>query len=369
MPFWSVPSSSAAPPAEVKPRSAAAKRRRWSAVGREPSASSAGVLKALSFALPLLAWCAISYVPWLWHPLVRVTEVGGSTFLQAGMRMDKQAYADENARLAAAGLPLADGRPANPVFLPAPHDVGRALYTAFTAEPRRGEKRLHESLLHSISIIASGFAIAAVIGVPLGLACGVWPVAARLIEPCIDFVRYMPPPVFGALALAVLGINDEPKIAIIVIGIFFNLILVVANTTRLVDRNLIEAAQTLGCSNRWLVTRVVIPAVLPNLYNDLRILLGVGWCYLTVAEMIGASSGISLFINQQGKYRNYDNVFAGIVVIGLVGLITDQLLAFLGRFLFPWQGRGNGRAATALWRTLIWVPNGAWRLVAGRQTP
>ena len=328
---------------------------------------ASAVLKALSFILPLLAWCAISYLPWLWHPLVRVDEAGGSSFLQPGMRMERGAFAAENARLTSAGLPVAKGIAANPVFLPAPHEVAVALYTAFTAEPRRGERRLHESLAHSIGIIAMGFAIACTVGVPLGVACGVWPSASRLIEPFVDFVRYMPPPTFGALALAVLGINDEPKVAIIVIGILFNLILVVANTTRQVDRNLIEAAQTLGAGNRRLVTRVVIPAILPNLYNDLRIFLGVGWTYLTIAEMVGASSGISLFINQQGKYRNYDNVFAGIAVIGLVGLITDQLLAFLGRFLFPWQGHANGRAAITVWRLLVWAPAGAWRLLGRRR--
>jgi ABC-type proline/glycine betaine transport system permease subunit len=85
---------------------------------------------------------------------------------------------------------------------------------------------------------------------------------------------------------------------------------------------------------------VIVPGILPNLYNDLRILLGWAWTYLIVAELIGATSGISYFIQQQGKYRNYDKVFAGIIVIGVVGLVTDQVLAYLARHLFPWQGTG-----------------------------
>jgi NitT/TauT family transport system permease protein len=112
---------------------------------------------------------------------------------------------------------------------------------------------------------------------------------------------------------------------------------VVANTTRQLDRALIEAAQTLGASDRRLLTRVVVPGIVPNLYTDLRVLLGWAWTYLIVAELIGASSGISWYINQQGKYRAYDNVFAGIIIIGLIGLVTDQALAWLGRRLFPWS--------------------------------
>ncbi len=343
-------------------------RSSWFAVRRDLSPRRSALLTALSFLIPLGLWSLISYTPWIWHPLMVVTEPGESTAFSAGMRVPKAAYAEENAKLVADGKQPLSGTPANPVFLPAPHQVATAAWRAFTAEPRRGDKSLGQSLWHSITIILWGFGIAAGIGVPLGIACGVWAFSSRLVEPVIDFVRYMPPPTFGALALAILGIDDEPKVAIIVIGIFFNLTLVTANTTRQVDRGLIEAAQTLGAGNRRLVTRVVVPAVLPNLYNDLRIALGVGWTYLTIAEMVGAGSGISLFINQQGKYRNYDNVFAGIVVIGIVGLITDQVLAFAGRFLFPWTGTQNGAISSALWRAVWWAPRTAWTLATRRRS-
>ena len=82
--------------------------------------------------------------------------------------------------------------------------------------------------------------------------------------------------------------------------------------------------------------------ILPKLYRDLRILLGWAWTYLIVAELIGASSGISYFINQQAKYRNYDNVFAAIAMIGIIGLTTDQVLGLIERFLFPWERGSRG---------------------------
>ena len=160
---------------------------------------------------------------------------------------------------------------------------------------------------------------------------------ARLSEPFIEFFRYLPAPAFGALAVAVLGIYDAPKVAIIFIGTFFQQVLVVANTTRRLDGSLVEAAQTLGASRRQLLFKVVVPGIVVDLYTDLRILLGWAWTYLIVAELVGTTTGITYFINQQARYRNYPNVYAGIMIIGLIGLGSDLLLARLGRHLFPWQ--------------------------------
>lgn len=337
----------------------------WFAIRKELSGRRSSLLKVMSFLLPLALWAAVSYVPWIWHPMVKITDPGGSDFLEVGMRLDRQEFLTENELLAEEGQPPALGVSANPIFLPAPHEVFRALYTSFTTEPRRpNEPWLHESLWHSIQIIFWGFVIASAIGVPLGILCGTFAFFSRLAEPFVDFIRYMPAPAFGALAIAVVGITDAPKIAIIFIGTYFQMVLVVANTTRLLDVSLIEAAQTLGARGRKLMTRVIIPGILPNLYNDLRILLGWAWTYLIVAELIGASSGISYFINQQGKYRNYDNVFAGIIIIGVVGLFTDQVLGYLAKFFFPWQSQGATAKQRRLARVVTFVP----RKVAGLVT-
>lgn len=295
-----------------------------------------------SFLLPLVVWCAVSYLPFLWHPLVRITEPGGVSMFKQGSLVEKEVFRFENEKMADEGKPQALGTPANPVFLPAPDQVLTALYRSFTTPPRRtGEKWLHESLWHSIQIIFWGFTLSSLIGVPLGILCGVFGVISKLTEPVVDFTRYMPAPAFGALAVAVLGIYDAPKIAIIFIGTFFQQVLVVANTTRKLDPALIEAAQTLGATRPRLVLQVVLPGILVDLYNDMRILLGWAWTYLIVAEYIGASSGITYFINQQAKYRIYDNVFAAIVIIGIIGFSTDRLLAWLGPWFFPWSRKAR----------------------------
>lgn len=314
----------------------------WLAIRKPITGIRSVVLKVLAFLIPLSIWCAVSYSPHVWHPQMEVTDAGDSSFLQPGMRLEKQAFAEANAALIAENKKPALGEPANPVFLPAPHEVVRAFYAAFMTPPvRKGDPWLHQSLAHSAMTIFVGFLLAAILGVPLGILCGTFDFFAKLSEPFIDFIRYMPAPVFGALMVAILGIDDGPKIAIIFIGTFFNLVLVVANTTRSLDPALLEAAQTLGTSRLGLIVHVVVPGIIPGLFRDIRILIGSAWTFLTVAELIGAMSGLSYFINQQGKYRHYDNVFAGIIMIGMVGFICDQLLAFLETILFPWQANAN----------------------------
>jgi NitT/TauT family transport system permease protein len=139
----------------------------------------------------------------------------------------------------------------------------------------------------------------------------------------------------------VLGIYDAPKVAIIVIGTFFQQVLIIANTTRKLEATLVEAGRTLGARGWKLIRSVVVPGILPDLYRDQRILLGWAWTYLIVAELIGTSSGITFFITQQARYQHFANVYAAIVIIGVVGFGSDVLLARLGRALFPWDPVGR----------------------------
>ena len=297
-------------------------------------------LTVLSFILPLLTWCAFSYVPWLWHPLVHVTSAGSVEYFSTGMDVNREVFEREAAKAQKDGLEVPQGYRVNPVYLPAPHRVLRAFYTGFTTPPRLpNEPWLHESLGHSIRTIAWGFFVSSIFGLPLGILCGTYRFFAKLQEPFIEFFRYLPAPAFGALCVAVLGIDDAPKIAIIVIGTFFQQVLVIANTVRKVDPALVEAAQTLGARGWVLIRRVIIPASITDVYTDMRILLGWAWTYLIVAEVIGTMSGITFFINQQARYRNFDNVYAAIAMIGIIGLASDMLLAWLGTKLFPWKRR------------------------------
>jgi NitT/TauT family transport system permease protein len=310
----------------------------WFAVRKELRPRPRLMVTILSFLTPLLLWCLVSYVPWIWHPKVEITDPGAVSYFKEGMLVDRELFDKETGKLEETGEALPQGTPANPIYLPAPHKVAVAFYTAFTTEPkRRTEKWLHESLWDSIQVIFWGFVLSSLVGVPLGIMAGTYDFFSRLFEPFIEFFRYLPAPAFGALAVAVLGIYHAPKIAIIFIGTFFQQVLVVSNTTRKLDASLLEAAQTLGAGNKALLFKVVIPGILPELYRDMRILLGWAWTYLIVAELIGTSSGITWFITQQARYKNFDNVFAAIMMIGIIGITIDMILAWLGRRIFPWQ--------------------------------
>ena len=292
----------------------------------------------LSFVLPVGLWSLVSYVPALWHPQIMITDPGSVSYLDVGDHLARDAYQRELADAKQEGRAPPRGVPANPIYLPSPGEVLKAFYTSFTTPPETKDGQwLHQSLWHSIRIIFWGYVISSLIGVPLGILCGAYAALARVNEPFIEFFRYLPAPAFGALMVAILGIYDGPKIAIIVIGTFFQQVLIIANTTRKVDPALLEAALTLGTRSRQLLTRVVVPAILPDLYRDQRILLGWAWTYLIVAELIGTTSGITWFITQQARYQHFPNVYAAIAMIGIIGLGTDMLLAVLGRRLFPWD--------------------------------
>jgi NitT/TauT family transport system permease protein len=327
---------------------------RWLGVRQPLAARQRTLVAAASFILPLLLWAAVSYLPFLWHPYVEITDPGGLPEYPVGTLIDEEALVEENARARTEGKAPASGNLANPIYFPAPHRVAQAMYQAFLTPPRLpSEPWLHESLWHSLQVIFWGFLLSSLVGVPLGIMCGAFPFFARLFEPFIEFFRYLPAPAFGALAVAVLGIYDAPKVAIIFIGTFFQQVLVVSNTTRRLEPSLIEAAQTLGASRRQLLFKVVVPGIIVDLYTDLRILLGWAWTYLMVSELVGTTTGITYFINQQARYRNYPNVYAGIILIGLIGLGSDLLLSRLGRHLFPWQPSASRLTVGRIMRSII----------------
>jgi NitT/TauT family transport system permease protein len=314
----------------------------WFNVRQELSPSRRKVIGWASFLLPILIWSAVSYLPFIWHPMVNIQKPGSVDYFQENMLVSKEVFNYELDNVKTEGKELPTGTPSNPVYFPAPDKVAKAFYTGFTTAPAQKDGLwLHQSLWQSIQVIFWGFFISSLIGVPLGVLCGTYSLFSRLFEPFVEFFRYLPAPAFGALMVAILGIYDGPKIAIIVIGTFFQQVLIISNTTRKLDYSLLEAAMTLGTSKFKLLRHVVIPGILPDLYRDLRILLGWAWTYLIVAELIGTSSGITLFITQQARYQHFENVYAAIFIIGFIGFGSDLFLAWLSKHLFTWDRPAN----------------------------
>lgn len=164
----------------------------WLAVRRELNHRRTLTLSILAFVLPLGVWCAVSYVPFIWHPKVLILAKHDTALLE-GKRYDPAMVANMNAQALSAGKTPAIGRPANPVFLPAPHEVLQSLYTVFTTPPRnrRTDQRFHQRVYESLRVIFWGFVWASLLGVPLGILCGTFALFSKLSEPVIDFIRYI----------------------------------------------------------------------------------------------------------------------------------------------------------------------------------
>ncbi|MBB6428246.1 ABC transporter permease [Algisphaera agarilytica] len=237
---------------------------------------------------------------------------------------------------------LPQGVSSSPVFLPPPHECLIAAWDDFTKEPANQQPWMYERLLGSLKVVFGAFLLACLIGIPIGLLCGTYDFFAKLIEPFTDFFRYMPAPTFGLLLQAIFGVAGAPKIAMVFIGTFPHMILMLGNTTRQLDRGLLEAAQTLGAKPRALFTKVIVPGIMPRMYNDLRVLLGWAWTWLVIAELIGEKTGLTAFIDTQGGKYNFDRVFPVIIMIGIIGFLTDQILQWIARGLFPWEYNTQG---------------------------
>jgi len=189
--------------------------------------------------------------------------------------------------------------------------------------------------------VLGGFVIAAALALPLGVAMGAYKPIEAFFEPFVSFARYLPASAFIPLLILWAGIGETQKLAVIFIGAFFNLVLMIAVAVGNTRRDLVEAAYTLGCDHRGVVRRVLIPGAAPEIAEILRMVLGWAWTYVIVAELIGASSGIGHMITDSQALLATDQIIFGIIVIGLIGLASDLLFKLGNRRLFPWAQIGR----------------------------
>jgi NitT/TauT family transport system permease protein len=184
--------------------------------------------------------------------------------------------------------------------------------------------------------VVGGFVLAAVIAVPLGVAMGAYKGIEAFFEPFVSFARYLPASAFIPLLILWAGIGEAQKLAVIFIGSFFQLVLMIAVSVGQTRRDLVEAAYTLGASDLGIVRRVLIPSSAPQVAETLRLVLGWAWTYVIVAELIGASNGIGHMITDSQALLATDQIIFGIITIGLIGLVSDLAFKRLNRTLFRW---------------------------------
>src|SRR6218665_2287029 len=218
----------------------------------------------------------------------------------------------------------------NPVFLPGPLKVLARIHTWWTEDDLLGDTAI------STLRVFLGWALSVVVAVPIGLFIGTWRSVQALLEPLTDFVRYMPAVAFVPLVMLWVGIDESAKVPIIFLPSFFQMVLMVAEDVRLVPMAQIEAAQTMGASRGEIVQYVILPAAKPALLDTLRITMGWAWTYLVVAELVAANSGLGFAILKAQRFLQTDKIFAGILLIGAIGLLSDQLFRLAHRRAFPW---------------------------------
>lgn len=190
--------------------------------------------------------------------------------------------------------------------------------------------------------IVAGFALAALVAVPLGLLMGSFEVVRAFFQPPINAIRYMPASAFIPLLILTEGIGETEKLTLIWIGVFFQLVLIVMDIAHRVPGEMLNVAYTLGAS-RWTVFRkVFLPATFPEVVDALRITMGWAWTYLIVAELVAAQAGIGNFILIAERFFRADRIIAAIITIGVLGLITDFLFATYHRWAFPYVEKVHG---------------------------
>jgi NitT/TauT family transport system permease protein len=198
------------------------------------------------------------------------------------------------------------------------------------------EQRFGVDIGMTVWRVVGGFVLAALLAVPLGVAMGAYKPVEAFFEPFVSFARYLPASAFIPLLILWAGIGEAQKLAVIFIGSFFQLVLMVAVTVGQTRRDLVEAAYTLGAGDWGIVRRVLIPAAAPQVAETLRLVLGWAWTYVIVAELIGASDGIGHMITDSQALLATDQIIFGIITIGVIGLVSDLAFKRLNRALFPW---------------------------------
>lgn len=218
-----------------------------------------------------------------------------------------------------------------PDFLASPDAVLRAGYEGIQ------DGTLITNTRASVVVIFTGFALASVLAVPLGILMGSFRIVQAAIEPVTNFMRYLPVSAMIPLLILWIGIGIEEKIAVIFLGTFFQQLILISDVSARVSKDLIDVSYTLGATRRQVVTRVLVPACMPGVMDNLRVTMGWAWTYLVVAELVAANSGLGYMILNAMRGLFSDVILLGIFVIGLLGLLTDQLFKLARRLLLPWS--------------------------------
>jgi NitT/TauT family transport system permease protein len=191
-------------------------------------------------------------------------------------------------------------------------------------------------ILASSGRVMAAFLLAAVVGAPLGLLMGTFHSLEALFSLIVGTVRYMPVIAFVPLIVIWVGLGEDAKILMIILGIVLYNAIMIADAVKFIPNELLDAAYTLGAKRREIFTKVILPAALPSILDTFRVNIAGAWNFLVFAELIAAQNGLGFRIVQSQRYIQTDKVLFCIAVIGAIGLVTDFVLNRLSIALTPW---------------------------------
>ncbi|MFZ5471372.1 MAG: ABC transporter permease [Myxococcota bacterium] len=216
-------------------------------------------------------------------------------------------------------------------FLPPPDEVVRSLlYLVF-------EKDLLPSVLVSSVRILKAFGLSVAVALPLGILMGSFESVNKFFDPILAPMRYLPITAFIPLLILWFGIEESQKIAFLFLGTVVFLLPVVVDAIRVVPEELVHTAFTLGASRAQVIRTVLIPAALPQIFDSFRVMNAIAWTYIILAEIVNPQSGIGYILRLAEQHTKPAWSFAGILVVGVIGILTDLLIRGVNRLLFSWR--------------------------------
>jgi len=220
---------------------------------------------------------------------------------------------------------------APPDFLPSPTEVVRGTLQLFL------QYDLTSAILISTKRIALAFLLASAVALPLGVLMGAFEPINRIFEPIVSPLRYMPISAFIPLLILWFGIYEQEKVAFLFLGVFVYLLPVVISAIRAIPDELVQTALTLGASRLQVIRTVLLPAALPEIFDSFRVMNAISWTYVILAEAVNAEGGLGYMVDLAYRHQKAPWSFAGLLVIGGIGLITDGLIRGISSMLFRWR--------------------------------
>jgi NitT/TauT family transport system permease protein len=229
------------------------------------------------------------------------------------------------------------GRPGS--LIPPPYDVWQELRDlaigGVNDDAYSGTLYVH--LLASVSRVYGGFALALIVALPLGMLIGRIPLIRQLVDPTIQILRPVPVTAWLPLAMIIFGVGPRSAVFLVFLGAFYPMLVNTIFGVRSVEPRLFEAAAMLGCSGSAQFFRVVLPAALPSIFTGMRVAQGFAWVVIVVGEMTGVPTGLGAIIMEARELSRTEIVISGMIVIGVFGFLSDQLIMLIGRRLLAWS--------------------------------